>query len=67
MVNIFPESEEQFTKAEVRELMKEAYMEGYALGEDVEELQNVAIRTAESRFERWYALNYEKCEEKGPL
>lgn len=38
--------------------LKEAFLEGYETGRGVESLSDVAKRTAEGKFERWYDLNF---------
>jgi len=42
-----------------KEELQEAYLEGYATGRGTETLADIAIRTAKSRFERWYKLNHD--------
>lgn len=42
-----------------KEEMKEAFMKGYRVGHGVEELDDLTIRAAESRFERWWDKNKE--------
>jgi len=37
--------------------LQETYLEGYSQGRGVEELSDIAIRTATERFERWHAKN----------
>jgi hypothetical protein len=40
-----------------KETAKQAFIEGYKEGKSVEEYSNTTIKTAESKFERWWQLN----------
>jgi hypothetical protein len=46
-----------------KEELKEAYVEGYKTGRGTERLSDIAIRTATSRFERWFDLNKGESDE----
>jgi len=41
-----------------KETLREAYIEGYKQGRSVEEYSKTTIKTAESKFERWWNLNF---------
>jgi len=41
-----------------KETAKEAFIEGYKEGKSVEEYSQTTIRTAETKFERWWRLNH---------
>jgi len=40
-----------------KEQLKAAYIEGYKDGKNVEEYSRTTIKTAETKFERWWNLN----------
>jgi len=40
-----------------KDALRKAYLEGYSEGKNVEELSDIAIKTAKQRFNRWYDLN----------
>ena len=42
-----------------KDTAKQAFIEGYKDGKDVEEYRKVTIRTAAQKFERWWNLNNE--------
>lgn len=44
--------------AVTKALMRDAWVEGYKEGKDVEEVQPISIRSAKGRFERWFQRNY---------
>lgn len=43
-----------------REAMKEAYIEGYKAGRNVESYSKTTLKTAEGKFDRWYKMNFER-------
>lgn len=43
-----------------KEIAKEAFMQGYKAGQDVEELRDISIRAAETNFERWWDRNQDE-------
>jgi len=47
-----------YTENSIEELQG-AYLEGFELGRNVEELSDKSIRTAENKFTRWYNRNHE--------
>lgn len=42
-----------------KEALWEAYYEGFDVGKHVEELDEIQKRTARSKFEQWYSVNFE--------
>lgn len=44
----------------LRELMEEAYMQGYRDGRNVEEMDGIRLRTGKDQFERWFETNFEE-------
>jgi hypothetical protein len=40
-----------------KEELRQAFLEGYKAGRGVEEVSSMSVKTAKSRFERWFSLN----------
>lgn len=40
-----------------KDLLKQAFLEGYSEGRGVESLDNISEKTAKRRFERWKQIN----------
>lgn len=49
-----------FDETSDKELMREAYLAGYRLGKDVENVSGISERTATERFEQWYGVNFKQ-------
>jgi len=40
-----------------KEELRQAFLEGYTHGKNVEEVEAISLKSAKSRFERWFTLN----------